>query len=678
MIWVWLLFLPLVWSSDIDAWGFQVSGTIYKIANDQQGDLYATGPESRLYESHLLISLGTQEIYPHNYFISKINPVGELLWSTRPASQIETALVVIPNCLTFQDTSAFLAGYSGKLGYIVVSSFHSENGRLQWENKEIVSSNSHMFTTHLISDGTSLYLLGFSGFSKIKPSAMEYQESNDFVMKINATNGDIMWSHTLTLSAQHALSLHPFTSVYSYLSVSEQQQGREPLLYVSGDYHDYTTGGSTPVAQLLFASNGSIYRDVSATATTRDDKILYTETSFNHNSYHTQSAENVHYYGTDQDTLGSYILKNDCPDGYFLEPISETTSVGSHCRGITWSIQPTEDHFLTCSYIYGGVETAGLVVIYLLPLLFSLISSYHSQISILSTCLALFAAISFSSDISYLTSQVFYNLFSFGITFLSFFLPILPYAAYMRTHTRGRTHRKFLTPEDSNLSRCTSLLLYFRHIFFYSYLYCLGYILFLLCLLPHPPLRDILLSYLLTEETGDGVPAAPEDSNAAVGVSSKTLTSSLLFTSISLILFSFLPTLVFQSLNDHLMTFAEPDGVISIVSIVSKSLFMLTLINFIFYSYGTATFSVLWSHIQTITTLSASTLLTFQEMDEEDEGSGGGAVKGGGEVSQAPAAAQKNEIEMYQKRIRDLELQLEQATGGERTARTVGESEDYY
>lgn len=628
----------------------------------------------------MLCSLGTQEIYPHNYFISKINPSGELLWSTRPAPHIETALVVIPNCLAFQETSAFLAGYSGKLGYIVVSSFHSESGRLQWENKEIVSSNSHMFTTHLISDGTSLYLLGFSGFSKIKPYVAEYQDSNDFILNINATNGDIIWSQTLTLSSQRELSLHPFTSVFTYLSLSEQEQEGEggPLLYVSGNYHDYTTGGSSPIAQLLFPSNGSMYRDISETATTHDDKILYTKSSFNRDSYSTESAENVHYYGTNRDTLGSYILKNSCPDGYFLEATSETTSVGSHCPGITWSIQPTEDHFLTCSYIYGGVETAGLVVIYLLPFLFSLICSYHSQISILSTCLTLFATLSFSSDISYLTSQVFYNLFSFGITFLSFSLPILPYAAYMRTHTRGRTHRKYLTPDDpsalsSNFSRFISMLIYIRHLFFYFYLYCLGYILFLLCLLPHPPLRETLLSYLLTEETAD----PEEDSTAVAAVSSKTLTSSLLFTSVSLVLFSFLPTLVFQSLNDHLMSFTDPDIIISVISIVCKSLFMLTLVNYIFYSYGMATFSVLWSHIQTITTLSASTLLTFQEIDEQDEGSGGGAAIRA-ESRQGSAALQKNEIEMYQKRIRDLEIQLEQATGRTKTVVPRGESEDSY
>jgi hypothetical protein len=552
-----------------------------------------------------------------------------------------------------------------------------------------------MFTTHLVADGNSLYLLGFSGFPNIKPMEAEYQDSNDFILKINATNGDIIWSHTLTLYSRHDLSLHPFTSIYSYLSVAEEEKlAREKgedqpsgLLYVSGNYHDYTTGGSTPVAQLLFASNGSMFRDVSETAITRDDKILYTDCSVGHNSYHTQSAENVHYYGTDKETLGSYILKNDCPDGYFLEPVSETTSVGTHCRGITWSIQPTENHFLTCSYIYGGVETAGLVVIYLLPLLFSLISSCHSQISFLAICLALLATISFSSDISYLTSQVFYNLFSFGITFLSFCLPILPYAAYMRTQTRGRSHRIYLTPDDPNnhspnFTRFISLLVFIRHLFFYFYLYILGYILFLLCLLPHPPLRDVLLSYLLTEETGDGIPTNQEDSSTSASVSSKTLTSSLLFSSISLILFSFLPTLVFQTLNNHLMAFAEPEGIISIVSIVSKSLFMLTLINYIFYSYGMAAFSVLWSHIQTITSLSASTLLTFQEIDEEDEG--GGAARRGEPVAGGAAGISKKEIEMYEKRIRDLETQLQQATGRAVPGATVAsvrggeEGEDCY
>lgn len=614
------------------------------------------------------LMIGTQEIYPHNYFISKINPNGELLWSTRPApEEIENGLFVIANCLTFQGESTFMAGYSGKKGYIVVASFDKINGRMQWENKEIVSSNSHMFSSQLISDGVSIYLLGYSGFPKIKP-VQEYQETNDFVMKINSTTGDVIWTHPMTMSSRHDLSLHPFTSVYNYISMYKDSSS---LIFVYGQYHDFTTGGSFTIAQLLYTTNGSLYSDISNSNIHHKPEDMYTHSSYKLNSYVAQSAENEHYYGTDKSTLGSIILKNHCPDGYYLEPKSETTSIASHCRGITWSIQQTEDHYLTCSYIYGGVEATGLVMIYILPLLFSMISSYLSKISVLSTCLAIFATISFSADISYLTSQIFYNSFSFGMTLISFFLPIFPYAAYMRTQTRGRRYRLYL-PKDPNLPRILFYLLYIRHVLFYFYLYCIGYLLYLLCLLPHPPVRDLLLSYLHSDQQQSHREDEPVDEEnihqtlESTQVSSKILTSSLLFTSISLILFSFVPTLVLQSLNEHLMSFADLETILPTISIVSKSLFMLTLINYIFYSYGMSAGTVLWSYIQTITTLSVFTVLHFQEMDEEeDQQDHAHEHKEGIQVqerSKPQSPSEKKEIEMYQQRIHELESQLQQMT----------------
>jgi hypothetical protein len=607
------------------------------------------------------------------------------LWSTRPTPDAETGVVVIANSIAFHGSSVFLAGYSGKLGYIIVASFRASDGVMEWENKEIVSSNSHMFTTHLLAapsflaapGDNSLYLLGFSGLPTIdllaaSATVSAFEDSNDFVMKINATSGAVLWSQQLSVSStRHDLTFRPFTSIYSYISFASQNSdtpgaSAASLLYVSGQYHNYATGGSHPVAQLRFCNNGSLYQDLTHTSPPIHT-IAYTESSYKHDSYRTVSAENAHFYGTDEAILGSLILKNRCPDGYYLQAKTETTSVGAPCRGISWSLQEAEgteagDHSLTCSYLFGGVETAGLVLIFLLPALASLIAASFAHISVLSICLVLLAAVSLSSDLAYLSSHLFFDSLSFGLCCACLALPLLPYAAFMRSHTAGRTYRHLPLLDDPTFPRALAALLWIRHLLYYFYLYCLGYLLYLLCLLPHPPVQELLFSFLFTplpsEEDAAGGGQA-QGQPLASGASSKVLTSSLLFTSLSLLLCSFVPTLICQSLNSQLMAplshshpSPEVEQTIVVISTVSKALFLLALVNYIFYSYGTAALSVLWASLMTITSLSVFTALQFQEIDEEAEAGNPAAA----------AVTSPGEVELYQKRIRDLESQLERLT----------------
>jgi len=173
----------MLWSTTTDPTSF--NDQAYAIASDGT-DVYVAG------YCDGCGSVGSSAMY--TYKVS--GDTGDMLWATTTDSGTSGDIL---NAVTSDGTDIYVAGYCYGCGTIDEGAYHvykidASNGDMLWSTTTDLTAN-YDIANAIASDGTNLYVTGFcNGCGAIGGNA-------NYTYKIDATNGDMLWSTTTDLTS---------------------------------------------------------------------------------------------------------------------------------------------------------------------------------------------------------------------------------------------------------------------------------------------------------------------------------------------------------------------------------------------------------------------------------------------------------------------------------------------
>lgn len=410
--------------SSSSSWGYQSIGiSLYLTIDNYENSLYSISKyQTKLPFSYYYFS------DDYNYLITKLNLNGFEKWKY----QILKKNNFEPKKICFNNNSLYIIGYNEQ---IIINKINKENGILIWEkeNYNIIKNESIYWIRVIdciIDNNENLYLLYQYEYRS------QYHKTTNRLIRLDGRLGSIISDvELLTNNSQ------PFQS---YSPIFEQSLTSPKEFYIKG--HQYF---DSKIPELYFMNIMS-FETGQVLSTVKIDPFNIPSTkyelTYKKNTYFMRDTKR-HEYGTNKSVIIGYIInKNYCKEGHYYAPNTITTSIATPCPGFSWSLPKPFYRQLVCTYYYGRVNTIGIILIYIIPILFVFYFSYKYEFPAVHILSSILGSLVFSTDISYLFSKVYYNLLLFVLSWVFNFLPIIHLFEYTRQVKKDRQSKYLITP----------------------------------------------------------------------------------------------------------------------------------------------------------------------------------------------------------------------------------------